>query len=256
MNRRLTRARRASAAIVSGSPVPRVVSSAASTRRALSAESSRRRTASRLVLSATAGSGTGGHFDGGEEHRRVLADHAGQLGGEGHRELRPLRADGGDGRFEGGAVVVVEAGEDLVAGPQQPAHGVDLLVGGGGVAAGPVGEGRDGGGEAFPVGGPLGGGGPPLRGGGGVGGGGGRGGGVGAGRVGGGRDGGGEAFPVGEQLGEVAPQLGGVGGIGAEVVRGWTAASPPGRREAAGKGGTAARPPVPPARPGPQSSRP
>src|ERR1035441_1737019 len=211
MNRRLTRARRASAAIVSGSPVPRVVSSAASTRRALSAESSRRRTASRLVLSATAGSGTGGHFDGGEEHRRVLADHAGQLGGEGHRELRPLRADGGDGRFEGGAVVVVEAGEDLVAGPQQPAHGVDLLVGGGGVAAGPVGEGRDGGGEAFPVGG---------------------------------------------QLGEVAPQLGGVGGIGAEVVRGWTAASPPGGREAPGKGGTAARPPVPPARPGPQSSRP
>src|ERR1019366_1044048 len=162
MNRRLTRARRASAAIVSGSPVPRVVSSAASTRRALSAESSRRRTASRLVLSATAGSGTGGHFDGGEERRRVLAAHAGQLGGEGHRELRPLRADGGDGRFEGGAVVVVEAGEDLVAGPQQPAHGVDLLVGGGGVAAGPRGGGRGGGGGAVPGGRGAVGGGPPA----------------------------------------------------------------------------------------------
>src|SRR6266702_6145119 len=152
MNRRLTLARRASAAIVSGSPVPRVVSSAASTRRALSAEWSRRRAVSRSVFSAMAGSGTGGHFDGGEEHRRVLADHAGQLGREADGELCPLRADGGDGRLDGGAVVVVETGEHLVAGPQQPAHGVDFLVGRGGVAAGPVGEGRDGGGEAFPVG--------------------------------------------------------------------------------------------------------
>src|ERR1019366_5110188 len=169
MNRRMTRARRASAAIVSGSPGPRVGSRAASTRGALSAESSRRRTASRLVLSATAGSGTGGHFDGGEEHPRVLADHAGQLGGGGHRELRPLRADGGDGRFEGGAGVGVEAGGGLVAGPAQPAHGVDLLVGGGGVAAGPVGEGGDGGGEAFPVGEQLGEVAPQLGGGGGIG---------------------------------------------------------------------------------------
>ena len=44
------------------------------------------------------------------------------------------------GRLDGGAVVVVQAGEHLVAGPQQPAHGVDLLLGGGGGDAFPVGE--------------------------------------------------------------------------------------------------------------------
>src|SRR6266581_2588293 len=116
MNRRLTPARRASAAIVSGSPVPRVALRAARTRWVLSAESSRRSAASRwacpaALCSAMAGLGMCGPFDGGEEHRRVLADHAGQLRGEAHRELCPLIADGGDGRLDGGAVVVVQAGD-------------------------------------------------------------------------------------------------------------------------------------------------
>src|SRR5665811_1984194 len=178
MNRRLTPAWRASAAIVSGSPASRVSPRAVITRPALSAESSRRRATSRLVCSAAVSSamvnlGGCGQFDGGEEHWRVLADHASQLGREAQVELCPLGADGGDGRFDGGAVVLVETGEHLVVCPQQPTDGVDLGVGGGSVAAGPVGQGRDGGGQAF---------------------------------------------PVGEQLGEVASQLGGVGGVGAEVL--------------------------------------
>src|SRR5680860_584127 len=161
MNRRLTPARRASAAIVSGWPVARVASRAASTLRVLSEESSRRRATSRsvcseAVCSAMVGLGADGPFDGGEEHRRVLAGHAGQLGREAGGELCPLVADGGDGRLDCGAVVVVQAGEHLVVGSQQPAHGVDLGVGGGGVAAGPLGQGRDGGGQAFPVGEQLG----------------------------------------------------------------------------------------------------
>src|SRR5674476_334216 len=97
MNRRLTPAWRASAAI---------------TRPALSAESSRRRATSRLVCSAAASSamaglGGCGQFDGGEEHWRVLSDHAGQLGGEADGKLCPLGADGGDGRLDGGTVVLV-----------------------------------------------------------------------------------------------------------------------------------------------------
>src|ERR1035437_4121630 len=178
MNRRLTPAWRASAAIVSGSPASMVASRAVITRPVLSAESSRRRATSRLVCSAAVSSamvnlGGCGQFDGGKEHWRVLADHAGQLGREAHVELCPLGADGGDGRLDGCAVVVVEAGDHLVVSSQQPADGVDLLLGGGSVAAGPVGQGRDGDGQAF---------------------------------------------PVGEQLGEVAAQLGGVGGVSAEVL--------------------------------------
>src|SRR5665811_336299 len=113
MNRRLTPAWRASAAIVSGSPASRVASRAVITRPVWSADSSRRRATSLLVCLAAACSamvslGGCGHFDGGEEHRLVLTDHPGQLGREGHVELCPLGADGGDGRFDGGAVVLVE----------------------------------------------------------------------------------------------------------------------------------------------------
>src|SRR5450759_181361 len=183
MNRRLTPAWRASAAIVSGSPASRVASRAVITRLALSAESSRRRATSRVGSSATVSSaavssamvnlGGCGQFDGGEEHWRVLADHAGQFSGEADGKLCSLGADGGDGCPGGGTVVLVQAGDHFVVGAQQPADGVDLFLGGGGVAAGPVGQGRDGGGQPF---------------------------------------------PVGEQLGEVAAQLGGVGGVGAEVL--------------------------------------
>src|SRR5450759_2057842 len=178
MNRRLTPAWRASAAIVSGSPASRVAPRAVITRPALSAESSRRRATSRLVCSAAVSSamvnlGGCGQFDGGEEHWRVLADHASQLGGEADGKLCSLGADGGDGCPGGGAVVLVQAGDHFVVGAQQPADGVDLFLGGSGVAAGPVGQGRDGGGQPF---------------------------------------------SVGEQLGEVAAQLGGVGGVGAEVL--------------------------------------
>src|SRR5665811_2085204 len=178
MNRRLTPAWRASAAIVSGSPASRVAPRAVITRPVLSAESSRRRATSRLVCSAAVSSamvnlGGCGQFDGREEHWRVLADDAGQFGGEADGKLCSLGADGGDGCPGGGAVVLVQAGDHFVVGAQQPADGVDLFLGGGGVAAGPVGQGRDGGGQPF---------------------------------------------SVGEQLGEVAAQLGGVGGVGAEVL--------------------------------------
>src|ERR1019366_9683738 len=115
MNRRLTPAWRASAAIVSGSPASRVAPRAVITRPVLSAESSRRRAASRLVCSAAVSSamvnlGGCGQFDGGKEHWRVLADHAGQLGREAHVELCPLGAGGGEGRLHGCPAVAVGGG--------------------------------------------------------------------------------------------------------------------------------------------------
>src|SRR5664280_533732 len=110
MNRRLTPAWRASAAIESGSPASRVAPRAVITRPGLSAESSRRRATSRLVCSAVVSSamvnlGGCGQCEGGKEHWRVLADHAGELGGEAHVELCPLGADGGDGRLDDRAAV-------------------------------------------------------------------------------------------------------------------------------------------------------
>ena len=127
---------RASAAIVSGSPASRVASRAVITRPVLSAESSRRRATSRLVCSAAVSSamvnlGGCGQFDGGEEHWRVLTDHAGQFGGEADGKLCSLGADGGDGRPGGGTVVLVQAGDHFVVRAQQPADGVDLFLGGG-----------------------------------------------------------------------------------------------------------------------------
>src|SRR5674476_1551844 len=111
MNRRLTPAWRARAVI---------------TRPALSAESSRRRATSRLVRSAAASSamaglGGCGQFDGGEEHWRVLSDHASQFGGEADGKLCSLGADGGDGCPGGGTVVLVQRCDHFVVGAQQPA---------------------------------------------------------------------------------------------------------------------------------------
>src|ERR1035437_7377933 len=116
MNRRLTPAWRASAAIVSGSPASMVASRAVITRPVLSAESSRRRATSRLVCSAAVSSamvnvGGCGQFDGGKEHWRVLADQAGQLGWEAHGEVWQLGADWGDGRLDGCAVGLVSGVE-------------------------------------------------------------------------------------------------------------------------------------------------
>jgi hypothetical protein len=99
------------------------------------------------------GPGAGGSpFDGGEEDRLVWAGQAAKFGREGGVQCCPLGADGGDGRLDGGAVVGVKSGEYFVVGAQQLSHGVDLGLGGGGVGAGPVGQGRDSGGQAFPVG--------------------------------------------------------------------------------------------------------
>src|SRR5450759_4858854 len=113
MNRRLTPAWRASAAIVSGSPASRVAPRAVITRPALSAEPGRRMATSRLVCSAAVSSGIVslggcGQFDGGEEHWRGAADHASQRGGKARVELCPLGPDGGDGCFNGSTVFLVQ----------------------------------------------------------------------------------------------------------------------------------------------------
>src|SRR5664279_4863686 len=156
MNRRLTRACLASAAMVRGWPALMVASSAARTRRVLAAESRRRSSVSLRVRSAVgssamAAAGGGPAFDGGEERRWLRAGQAAQFGGEGDVQGGSLGADRGDGLVDGGAVVVV-GGEDFVVGAEQSADRVDFFVGGGGVGAGPVGQGRDRGGQAFPVG--------------------------------------------------------------------------------------------------------
>src|ERR1035437_3596101 len=119
MNRRLTPAWRASAAIVSGSPASRVAPRAVITRPVLFAESSRRRATSRLVCSAAVSSamvnlGGCGQFDGGKEHWRGLAGHAGPLGRGAPGGVGPPGWDGWDGPLGGCAVVVVEAGDHLV----------------------------------------------------------------------------------------------------------------------------------------------
>src|SRR5665811_75643 len=139
MKRRLTPARRASAAMLSGWPVSRVASRAASTWLVLFTESSRRAATSRsacpaAVCSAIAGLQVCGPFDGGEEHRRVLCDGVGEFGGETHGKLCPLGADGGDGFLGGGTVLLVQRCDHFVVGAQQLAHGVDRFLGGGGVA--------------------------------------------------------------------------------------------------------------------------
>src|SRR5664279_2405550 len=112
MNRRLTRACLASAAMVRDWPALMVASSAVRTRRVLSAESRRRSSVSlrvrpAVVLSAMAAAGGGPAFDGGEEHRWLRAGQAAQFGGEGGVQRGPLGADRGDGLLDGGAVVVV-----------------------------------------------------------------------------------------------------------------------------------------------------
>src|SRR5664279_4543882 len=158
MNRRLTRACLASAAMVRGSPALMAASSAVRTRRVLAAESRRRSSVSLRVRPAVASSATaaaaggGPAFDGGEERRWLRAGQAAQFGGEGDVQGGSLGADRGDGLVDGGAVVVVQGGEDFVVGAEQSADRVDFFVGGGGVGAGPVGQGRDRGGQAFPVG--------------------------------------------------------------------------------------------------------
>src|SRR5664279_3477534 len=133
MNRRLTRACLARAAMVRGWPAPMVASSAARRRRVLSAESRRRISVSLRVRPAVgcsamaAAAGGGSTFDGVEEHRWVRAGQAAQLGGKGGVQGGPLGADRGDGLVDGGAVVLVQGGEDLVAGAEQSAYRVDFL---------------------------------------------------------------------------------------------------------------------------------
>src|SRR4029079_4095967 len=116
-NRGLPPARGANAAIVSDWPVSMVASSAANTRRVLSAESSRRSSGSLSTCSAMVGLGArGAAGDGREEHRLGWAGQALQFGGEADLQRRSLCADGVDGFVDGGPDVVGEAGDDFIVG--------------------------------------------------------------------------------------------------------------------------------------------
>src|ERR1019366_10548241 len=114
MNRRLTAALRASAAMLTGCPEPIMVSRAASVWAALRFESRRRSTPRRPAWSGMVALSRRGAFDGGEEGRSDLAGEAAQLDGKGDIEMRSAGADGGDGCFHGAAVVVVQGGHRVV----------------------------------------------------------------------------------------------------------------------------------------------
>jgi hypothetical protein len=94
----------------------------------------------------------GGAFDGGEQGGAGLAGQAAELGREGRIEGGPAAPGGGDGLFETAAVLFAEPGEHLLVGEDEPAQGLDLLLGWRGAGPGPLGELGSGGGEAFGVG--------------------------------------------------------------------------------------------------------
>src|SRR5437588_2460928 len=127
MNRRLTRARRASREMPGGSPAAAIASSAASTRAALAWESARRSRARWPAGSAMAGLYSGGALDGGEQAGAGLAGQAAELGGEDRIQGGPAAPGGGDRVLDAAAVLVAEAAEHLVVGEDEPAQGLDLF---------------------------------------------------------------------------------------------------------------------------------
>src|SRR5664279_1311809 len=116
MKRRLTLAFRASAAMLSVWPALVAAFIAARTLLVLVWDSRRRCSASRLVWSAMGGIEMGGALDGREEDWGALSGQTCQFGGVGGGQRGPVGADGGDCDLDGGAVVVVQAGEHFVVG--------------------------------------------------------------------------------------------------------------------------------------------